>query len=134
MNERDRLTSLIDEGYWLYENRNLMQSMMLITEKIADYLLKEGILAPPCKIGDPIYEVIFRKKNKASHILEEKVVGIHIIDAPQDLGHNRKNYIITHNKNTNQIRHIGFDKIGKSVFFSKADANKLLEEERNGES
>ena len=43
--------------------------------KIADYLLANGVIVPPCKIGDTVYKVIPKctaRKEEAEKALEEK--------------------------------------------------------------
>lgn len=52
MNERKRLIELLDTvtaefRFDSWEN----------TDKIADHLLANGVIVPPCKIGEPIYRV-----------------------------------------------------------------------------
>ena len=42
---RDRLIELLIEGHKQY----------LFYDQIADYLLANGVIAPPCKVGDTVY-------------------------------------------------------------------------------
>ena len=95
---------------------------------IVDELLANGIIVLPCKVGDKIYSIIYQKKNVVSHILIEEYVGIHLSNAPDLRGHRRKNYIIVWNENTNSIRHIDINKIGKTVFLTKEEAEEKLRE------
>lgn len=48
MNERDRLIELIHKAIieWEYGDAS---------EKIADYLLANGVIVPPCKVGDVVF-------------------------------------------------------------------------------
>lgn len=53
MNERKRLIELLDKPtaefrFDSWEN----------TDKIADHLLANGVIVPPCKIGEPVYIAI----------------------------------------------------------------------------
>ncbi len=96
----------------------------------------------PCKVGAKIYRMIFRydrnsrpAKKIPSHYLEEPVVGMHICDSRLRVNalSNKKyrDYIIVKCNNTNQLHHIPIAKIGKTVFLTKEEAEKALEE-RNG--
>ena len=52
---RDRLIELL--GDYLY------------SEQIADHLLENGVIVPPCKVGDEVYEIVH------GEILETEAVG-----------------------------------------------------------
>ena len=47
MNSRDRLIELISK----------VQYMGGLESKLADYLLEHGVIVPPCKVGDTVYEI-----------------------------------------------------------------------------
>ena len=52
MTERERLIELIRFGYGKGRaNENVKQ----VEETIADYLLANGVIVPPCKVGDTVY-------------------------------------------------------------------------------
>ena len=53
MNDRDRLIELLCEVKH-YESDDLTYSDI---ENIADYLLANGVIVPPCKVGDMVYFV-----------------------------------------------------------------------------
>ncbi len=93
----------------------------------------------PCKVGAKIYRMIFcydrnsrPAKKIPSHYLEEPVVGMHICDSRLRVNalSNKKyrDYIIVKCNNTNQLCHIPIAKIGKTVFLTKEEAEKALEE------
>lgn len=46
MTERERLAEMIETAVSIMQNT---------PEKLADYLLDHGIIAPPCKVGDTVY-------------------------------------------------------------------------------
>lgn len=54
----DRLITL------LYECRSIEGVGMELVEKQADYLLANGVIAPPCKVGDTVYYI-----NLYNHIM-----------------------------------------------------------------
>lgn len=124
MNQRDKLSDLLDTAFVKSDDNYGMPNLNQVT----DYLLNNGVIVPPCKVGDPVYQIIFQKRGIPSHILQETCVGFHMINAPDLRGLDRKSYIIVHNSETNTIGHINFDKIGKTVFFTCEEAKHMIEE------
>ena len=51
---RDRLIELIDEC------RSIEGVSMELVEKQADYLLANGVIVPPCKVGDTVYQPSYK--------------------------------------------------------------------------
>ena len=49
MNERERLIELIKQGKGGYDFNSL--------ERIADHLLDNGVIIPPCKVGDTVFAI-----------------------------------------------------------------------------
>ena len=89
----------------------------------ADYLLANGVIVPPCKIGDTVYKVVNDKRVK--HPYECKVVGfwysadetcndIHLVRYVNDV--------------FDSSFSIPFTDFDKTVFLSREDAEKALAE------
>lgn len=100
MTDRERLIELIVD----VENK-IFQSCPYTTdtlriENIADYLLANGVIVPPCKVGDTVFQV----------------------------GTDRKIYQSTITKLIYDTYGIAFDEraIGKSIFLTKAEAEQAL--------
>ena len=73
---RERLMQLLGEAIEPYLDRVYPWDTF---DDIADHLLENGVIVPPCKIGDTIYviETTLRKGNKLrSHIATREVTGI----------------------------------------------------------
>ena len=51
---KERLVELLKEAPLCYRRFDLQYSDGTI-EKIADYLLENGVIVPPCKVGDKVY-------------------------------------------------------------------------------
>ena len=51
MTDRDRLIELIDKVLVKYDRGCLP----FVMNEIADYLLANGVIVPPCKVGDAVY-------------------------------------------------------------------------------
>ena len=102
-----------------------------LTEKEADYLLENGVIVPPCKVGDTVFEL------KASgKIVKGIVQSIH-----QNLvGNEQGRWIVTswfddYYANTKEAgfecgTHLysPFEDFGKTVFLTKEEAEKALAE------
>ena len=56
MTERERLIKLLDERIAIQEC-SFSPDKPLTTDSLADYLLKHGVIVPPCKVGDTVYHV-----------------------------------------------------------------------------
>lgn len=119
---RDRLIELI----------NSIDVMKLPTdnfrEHLADYLLENGVIMPPCKVGDTVY--LF--SSVLEEVCESKVITI------------KQNYYTPSNPfwfsieylskqiGTQVIRIPINQAIGKTVFLTREDAEKALKESENG--
>ena len=114
---RDRLIELISK----------VQYMGGLEEKLADYLLANGVVCPPCKVGDKVYQTIMLK-DKTGFIVDRKVVGFHLGDFPDIRGHKRPQYLIVYHDATNAITHIDINQIGKTVFLTREEAEAKLKE------
>lgn len=111
MNERERLIEL------------LKQEPSRHSEDIADYLLENGVIVPPCKVGDTVYYI-----NKRLHIAlylntiyKAEVVRIVTTRLGTSL------VIQIHNEHgCTEIPDI--KDFGKTLFLTREDAEKALKE------
>lgn len=133
---RDRLIKdlRVSKTEWLEKECDHETNKELV-EYVADYLIDDGWIRPPCKIGDTVYEVI-AYKNKANnridgHIRPCVVKSIHLSDA-----HSKKDepYITLGAggcyRNGAYIKRVHIDEFGKSVFLTKDQAEQKLKEMR----
>lgn len=124
MNERERLIELIlnaPRTDTVYGNIKLDKPVQT-AQTIADYLLANGVIVPPCKVGDTVYEIL----PKAGYIRVVNVVGFHLGKFPTLRGHKRKEYFVGYLDQ--YLLHIRIDDIGKTVFLSRELAEKALAE------
>ena len=91
-------------------------------KSLADYLLANGVIVPPCKVGDIVYEVVAHY----SYIMPREVVGFHLGNFPTLNGHKRKPYLVCYDKTSRLLRHIPLDKLGKTAFFKIEEAEAKL--------
>lgn len=91
-------------------------------DRVADHLLANGVILPPCKVGDVVYVV----KPYFSFIQEYQVRGYHLGEFPTLNGHKRKSYLICYHKASSALKHLPIDEIGKTVFFNREEAEAKL--------
>lgn len=138
MNERERLIELIEAGTRLAYDRSLEDVRRIVKEKhhfnsatdrtvsisemVADYLLENGVIVPPVKAGDTIFEIHERRKNNewVQTISERFVHGVEICAG---------NCMIARCGTTVSVF---LSDIGKTVFLTGEEAEKALAE-RKGE-
>ena len=109
MTERERLVELLLE--WGNKENDGVRA-----ESIADYLLANGVIVPPCKVGDTVYEICERRRSgKWQKAIVERVVhGIEIgIDK-----------ILTARCGT--TTYVYLSRLGETVFLTREEAEKAL--------
>lgn len=108
MIERERLIELVCKAYDGCVNRS--------SASIADYLLANGVIVPPCKVGDTVYYPV----KGTGVIYETKVYGVGV-DCYGDFAINPKEYP------NDAIAMYGVE-VGKTVFLSRELAEEALNE------
>lgn len=106
MTDRDRLIELIVQAKEKFNN------LLFEKELIADYLLANGVIVPPCKVGKTVYVIgVF-----TGQIVETKVESIH---------YNKSGiYLCLENFTTASVD----QQLGKTVFLTKEEAEEKLKE------
>jgi hypothetical protein len=111
MTERQRLIELLDEC------RGIEGIGMELVEKHADLLLTNGVIVPPCKVGDTVYCVY--KGNTIVNALvadwKKETFGDWLFRA----------YFSVNGSSITLL--FGDNNIGKTVFLTRDDAEKALE-------
>lgn len=112
------LEKLLDEAFLASDSNFGMPN----TTQVADHLLKNGVVVLPCKVGDIVYRVGFAYKKVEMlnvegilrNVASWKVHCTHFI--PNWVG-NKKEHI-----------YISFSQFGKTLYFTKEEAEKALAE------
>ena len=128
MGDRDRLIELIRKQRKFCNNKNCgscgyakfggypdCQDKML-----AHNLIENGVIAPPCKVGDKVYIVKSRTSDDKNLYIIEDVVKRIVFDKSEDTGfiHSRIEFI-----NTSSIS----DWLFQNIFLTREEAEKALE-------
>lgn len=86
-------------------------------EVISDYLLENGVIAPPCKVGDTVYYL------EGSRILEGTVKSFSTIM--------KDNYFVVYVETKYSllgIERFGYWMFGKRIFLTREEAEQALKE------
>jgi len=92
-------------------------------EKRADYLLANGVIVPPCKVGQTVYKVVNDKRVKKPY--ECKVVGIWYVEDENAIDVHLIRYV---NGKFDCSFSVQFKEFGKTVFLTKEEAEAKLKE------
>lgn len=131
MNERKRLIGILSyaasDAYSLDTRRD--------TEELADYLLANGVIVPPCKVGDTVYVHWSLTLARAKKVYPVKVYALRwdtkakdrriCVEGEFEIDTYDGSY--THYYRAN----FGWDKVGKTLFLSREDAKIALAEKEN---
>ena len=103
MTDRDRLIELlIDSSRYIDEQRG---------EAIADYLLANGVIVPPCKVGQTVYYIAGKKvyKSKCHAITQHKNgLQIHLYDYDGDNArYSTKDVFLTKEEAEQKLKELG---------------------------
>lgn len=123
MNDKDRLIQLIGE-LRAYEHGGMAT---VTDEGIADYLLDNGVIVPPVKVGDKVYELVLRD-GKPDSYYERIVVGYHHTQENSYGSLSDNEYICVVGRYCHYTRHLNISRIGKTVFLTQEEAEKALKE------
>ncbi len=110
MNDKDRLIQLIG-AIRAYEHGGMAT---ITDEAIASYLLDNGVIAPPVKIGDKVYYICEELPEYGGCYITELTVT-EVSDVRFWVEHEDDN-------------HFRYDSIGEAVYLSRAEAERVLKE------
>ena len=104
---KDRLIELMKE--WGTKNTDSFPF-----ESVADYILANGVIVPPCKCGDTVYVI-----DNTFGIMNCFVDHMEILD-------DNELKIVCESKLRNITKAVSPDDFGKTVFFTKEEAEQAL--------
>lgn len=93
-----------------------------VVEQLADYLLANGVIVPPVKVGDRVYMVIHDKRTKKP--LECNVIGFWYTNHEDCCTIHLSRYVDGKFDSTFSVR---YTDVGKTVFLTREEAEKELE-------
>ena len=120
----DRLTELID-GF-VFGTQIAVNSIEWNSAKVkelADYLIANGVIVPPCKVGDTIYEPTDR-----GTISEYGVLAVRV-----ELFSTFVEWKIKEGIVWRYVHEINSNEIGRTVFLTREEAERVLKERESND-
>lgn len=110
---RDRLIELLTDRIPKTDNPLRCVADELV-ERVADYLLANGVIVPPCKVGDKIYRVVYDWEG-CKTVSEWELVKLEAYVEEVGFIDDSDNWIAV-------------DDIGKTIFLTREEAEQALQE------
>ncbi len=115
---RDRLIELMQKKYDHFCDQCGVNKDSHYTDSLADYLLENGVIVPPCKVGD----VVWNRKAEPYKVISieyfsRKVTYLHCVSPVTNIGHTFA---------------VGKRSLGKTVFLTREEAENALKERERG--
>lgn len=129
---RDRLIELIAKSGLVLVDGGIHPDTHLAQEALADHLIAEGVIVPPCKVGQTVYH--FSRDLGAVFPYFVENLNISSMGKNETYWSYEANF---HDEETDElIDEIDFDldDIGKTVFLTREEAERALERRENGKS
>ena len=112
MTDRERLINLMIEA------KRTEPETGSFTDYLADYLLEHGVIVPPCKVGDRLYEVTGRK---TVSVYKVKAIRVELFSLFIE-------WDIVEGFVWQSLSGINAGEIGKTVFLTREEAERALKE------
>ena len=127
MTERERLIELLRKPIHImrgYDSVGEIRMSILDAQKRADTLLSNGVIVPPCKVGDKVWflNTYYSIAMRRNFVYEAKVVRVYI---------EKGNVLTLSIQVKNEMGTTEFPRIteiGKTVFLTKEEAERALKE------
>jgi len=129
MTERERLIELLNQKYDHFCDQGGVNKDSRYTENLANYLLANGVIVPPCKVGQTVFRIVKLYGDRKPIIVEGEVFEIALTHENGEI--KKRFYFLEKGGNKIINRYslwLDFDEIGKTAFFTKEESKKALEE------
>ena len=124
MTEKERLIKLLMQGELEADKQGVFNCSRSEwkAEIMADFLLSNGVIVPPCCIGDTVYEIRENGKNPISgRRFDRCITTVQMLDCAAI----RKSTLYAKEKRYAKNDSV---RLGKTVFLTREEAEKALEE------
>lgn len=117
------LAALLDKSHERFKGQEAISTL-----DMAQFLTENGVILPPVKCGDKIYELI-SPKGKEPYFITAVVCAVHIADGSRNsCQHKRESYILAECPNTKYTKKYLLSKFGKTVFTSLEETMEAIKE------
>lgn len=124
MTERERLIELIHMGIEYARGQMQDEGVDFAYADVADHLLANGVIVPPCKVGDMLYYPFVALDVEGKEYGE--MASGEAVSFSKD---NLQEWVYSRYGNGLTMWHT-FDDFGKTVFLSREEAEKALKERK----
>lgn len=123
MTNKERITEILKT----YTKKHNISASVVILKEYAEELIANGVICPPCKVGDKVYIVKSRTSDDKNLYIIEDVVKRIVFDKSEDTGfiHSRIEFF-----NTSSV----FDWLFQNIFLTREEAEKALERSNSNET
>lgn len=136
---RDRLIELIRQADAMCGSRKQCEGCVGFGKgadccdyNIADHLLANGVIVPPCKVGDTVY--VYGRRFEDDKILPFQITNILITQNKKGVWTKKYRAMwLKDGKTVDAQRNFAFEDIGKTVFLTREEAEQALKGEHNAE-
>lgn len=120
MTDKERITEILKA----YTKKHNISASVVILEEYAEELLANGVIVPPCKVGDKIYCLFKHCDHTETEVIEVEIDTFEI----------HKDYTIINGYCGAHCYRYFTHEVGKTVFLTKEEAEKelLRKEDENG--
>ena len=124
---RDRLTELLNKKYDHFCDQCGVNKDSHYTNNLADYLIENGVIVPPCKAGQTVWRIV-KEYNGETRVIEGEVFEITVT---HEYGQKFEYRFYFWAKGEEFIRRnyslwCDFKVFGKTVFLTKEEAEEAL--------
>lgn len=116
--ERKRLIELLsdhtDNAFNTSEEKRFIETTTV--GEVADHLLDNGVIVPPCKVGDKVYKIVDMSHTACNSFITKETVEPYAVIYANVMG---------------GYSCIPFEAFGKTVFLSEAEAKYALKNRRS---
>lgn len=117
---RDRIVEMLNETF----DAQYTKSVLITAEHTADHLIENGVVVPPCKVGDTVY--VFKWKRKKTN--GKRGYWVSVCTTTETLERAKKyGEVFIDSKKMSKC---DYTRIGKTVFLTKSEAEQKLKEMR----
>ena len=120
------------DALWDAKEEKKVKSLKDVFDFIDKFPAEDGVIIPPCKIGDTVYciNTFFQDDPR---INECEVDTLHITSGKNRIGQKKPSYALVRNKKMKSLStRIYFENFGEDVFLTKEEAEQKLKEISDG--
>lgn len=118
MTSKEKITAILKA----YTQKHNISASSVILEEYAEELLANGVIVPPCKVGDMVYFIIDDEISGKAYIDSQRINDVST----------RGIFVSTSTLEENCDSFEPYSDFGKTVFLTKEEAEQALKEKGNG--